>query len=80
MPSRMQLGPPKFQSTVSVVVTGTKPFCVFRDDSVNYFSNFFPPQPWKILNLKSCTFEVEKHCTVFIRHCNNALCHFDVAR
>ena len=75
----MQLGPPKFQSTVSVVVKGTKPFCVFRDGSVNYFSNF-PPQARKILNLKLCTFEVEEHCTVFMRYCNNALCHFDIAR
>ena len=21
-----------------------------------------------------------EHCTVFMRYCNNALCHFDVAR
>ena len=32
------------------------------------------------LNLKPCTFEVEEHCTVFMRYCNDALCHFVVAR
>ena len=41
---------------------------------------FFPPQPWKILNLKPYTFEIEEHCLVFMRYCNDALRPFDVAR
>ena len=41
---------------------------------------FSSSTPRKILNLKLCTFEVEEHRTVFMRYCNNALCHFDVAR
>ena len=32
------------------------------------------------LELEAMYVEVEEHCTVFMCYCNNALCHFDIAR